>query len=53
MDEQEIAKSSGLGYNPATKAIFITPEQGEKVRSSQFKEEYALGDTVKKLQPRL
>lgn len=53
MSEQEIAKSSGLGYNPATQAKVVTPEQGEKVRSSKYKEEYALGDTVKNLQARL
>jgi len=53
MSAEEISKSSGLGYNPAVEARYVTPADGEKVRSKKFKEEYALGDTVEKLQARL
>lgn len=53
VDEKETARSSGLGYNPAVEARYIRPEDGEKVRSKKFREEYALGDTVEKLSARL
>lgn len=53
VEADAIAKSSGLGYNPATEARYVTPEQGEMVRSKKFRHEYALGDTVQKLQSRL
>jgi sterol carrier protein 2 len=53
VSDEEIAKSSGLGYNPATIARPIKPADGEKVRSKQAKSEMALGDTREKLQSRL
>lgn len=53
LSESDINKSSGVGYNPATEARYVTPEDGEKVRSKRFREEYAMGDTVQKLQSRL
>lgn len=53
LSEADIAKSSGVGYNPAVEARFVTPADGEKVRSKHFKDEYAMGDTVQKLQSRL
>ena len=50
---EEIAESSGLGYNPAVEAKDVSIAGAEKVRSKQFKEQYALGDVVEKLQARL
>lgn len=51
--DQEIAKMSGLGYNPAVEARDITREEAEQVRSRKHKCEYALGETKDKLQARL
>ena len=51
--DSEIAKVSGLGYNPAVIAKPIRPEDGERVRSKSSKSEIALGDTAVKLQSRL
>lgn len=53
ISDAEIAKVSGLGYNPATVAKPIRPEDGERVRSKQWRSETALGDTPAKLQSRL
>ncbi len=51
--DAEIAKVSGLGYNPAVEARGVTKEQAEKVRSKTGKCDYALGETAEKLQARL
>ena len=53
VSDAEVAKLSGLGYNPATQAKFITVEQAEKVRSKRNANDYAMGDTKEKLQARL
>jgi len=53
VSDAEIAKSSGLGYNPAVEARQITSEAAEKIRSKNFKSEIALGDTPERLQARL
>lgn len=45
----EIAKASGLGYNPATEARKITLDEAEKVRSKTARCDYALGETAEKL----
>lgn len=51
--DEDIAKSSGVGYNPAVEARYVKPEDGEKVRSKKSREDYAMGDTVEKLSARL
>ncbi|KAL8243723.1 hypothetical protein R6Q59_009981 [Mikania micrantha] len=53
VSDEEINKASGLGYKPAVEARFIRPEDSEKVRSKTHKHDYALGDTVQKLNARL
>jgi len=53
VSDAEIAKVSGVGYNPAVEARYVTPAQAEQVRSKKNREDYALGDTVEKLQARL
>jgi sterol carrier protein 2 len=53
VSDAEIKKLSSVGYNPATEARFLRPEDGEKVRSNKNRNEYALGDTREKLQARL
>lgn len=49
----QIAKVSGVGYNPAVEARGVTREDADKVRSTQAKCDYALGETADKLQARL
>lgn len=53
VSDAQIEKSSGLGYNPAVEARFIKPELADKVRSKKARHDYALGDTVQKLNARL
>jgi len=53
VSNEEIQKVSGLGYNPAVEARFVTKEQGETVRSKKTSSEYAMGDTVEKIAARL
>lgn len=49
--DDEIAKLCGLGYNPATDARWVTTAQAQQVRSKKAPCEYALADTMKKLEP--
>jgi len=44
---------SGVGYNPAVEARFVTSSDAAKVRSKKNKVDYALGDTEKLLAARL
>ncbi len=53
VSDAEVSKVSGLSYNPAVEARYITPADGEKVRSKKNRQDYALGDTIEKLQSRL
>jgi sterol carrier protein 2 len=53
MNDEEIKKASQFSYNPAVEARYVTKEEGEKVRSKTVRNEYALGDTLKKIQSRL
>jgi sterol carrier protein 2 len=53
MSDEEIKKSSQFAYNPAVEARFVTKEEGEKVRSKKNRNEYAMGDTLEKIQSRL
>lgn len=53
MSDDEVRRSSGLEYNPATEARYVTKADGDKVRSKTARCDYALGDTLEKLQSRL
>jgi len=53
VSDAEVAKMSGVGYNPATEARYVTESDADKVRSKSTRNEYALGDTPKLLQARL
>lgn len=53
LSDEEVKKSSQFAYNPAVEARYVTEEEGEKVRSKKHRNEYALGDTLEKLQSRL
>ncbi|KAK4942096.1 hypothetical protein LTR10_018132 [Elasticomyces elasticus] len=53
LSDAEIAKLSGLGYNPAVEAKGVTRELADKVRSKDRRSDYALGETADKLQARL
>ena len=44
VSNDEVAKLTGLGYNPATQAKGFTKAQAEKVRSNKFRSDWALGD---------
>jgi sterol carrier protein 2 len=49
---EEVAKVTGLGYNPAVQAKGFTREQFEKVRSKTSKSTFALSDTLDKVEAR-
>ncbi|KAJ5212831.1 uncharacterized protein N7498_004477 [Penicillium cinerascens] len=51
--EKEISAMSGLGYNPAIEARFITPEQAHSVRSKIASSDYALDNTANLIASRL
>lgn len=53
MSDAEVVQVSGVGYNPATQAKYVTTEDGAKVRSKRHGNEYAMGDLEQKLQARL
>nr|POF17499.1 non-specific lipid-transfer protein [Quercus suber] len=53
MSNEEVVRSTAWSYNPAVEARFVTKEDGDKVRSRRNREDYALGDTVEKIQSRL
>jgi len=53
MSDEEVKKASQFSYNPAVEARYVTKEDGEKVRSKTVASEYALGDTLEKIQSRL
>ncbi|KAK5044947.1 hypothetical protein LTR84_010319 [Exophiala bonariae] len=53
VSDAEIAKSSGLGYNPAVECRQITSDVADKIRSKEARSDYALGDTPERLQARL
>lgn len=50
--DEEIAKITGLGYNPATVAKGFTKEQVDAVRSKKARSEWALQDTEQKVEAR-
>ncbi len=51
--DREIADLCGLGYNPAVDARWVTPAQAKQVRSKMAPCEYALDDTMNKLESKL
>lgn len=51
--DEEVGRLSGLGYNPAVEARFITPEDGKKVQSRQKSNDYVVHDTHKLLRSRI
>ena len=53
LSDQEILKASNWKYNPATEARYITKQDAEKVRSKNFRQDYALSDTEEKILARL
>lgn len=53
MSDEEVKKASQFDYNPAVEARYVTKEDGDKVRSKTVRNEYALGDTLEKIQSRL
>jgi sterol carrier protein 2 len=53
MSDEDVKKASQFDYNPAVEARYVTKEDGEKVRSKVVRNEYALGDTLEKIQSRL
>ena len=52
VEDAEIAKMTGLGYNPAVEARGFTLAKADSVRSKVQKSEWALADTLKKVQAR-
>jgi sterol carrier protein 2 len=53
LSDAEIIKQSGVGYNPATEAKYVTAAQGDQVRSKVARNEYALGQTIQQIEARL
>ena len=53
ISDAEIAKVSGVGYNPAVQAKYVTAADAAKVRSRKTSNQYALGDTEQRMQARL
>ena len=52
LSSEEIAKKTGLGYNPAVEAKGFTREQVDRVRSRECRSEWALADTDRKVEAR-
>jgi sterol carrier protein 2 len=52
MSDAEVAKATGLGYNPATQAKGFTKQQVDSVRSKKARSEWALQDIEQKVEAR-
>lgn len=52
LSDEEIAKISGVGYNPAVEAKGFTKEMVDKVRSKKARSEWAIQDTEQKVEAR-
>lgn len=52
LDDAEVGRRNGLGYNPATEAKGFTAEQARKARSQTKASEWALQDTLEKVEAR-
>jgi sterol carrier protein 2 len=46
VSEATIGKLSGMGYNPAVEARYISRDQADSVRSKKARCDYALDNTV-------
>lgn len=53
MSDQEVVRTSAFDYNPAVQAKTPSPADIDKVRSKTARCDYALGDSLKKLEARL
>lgn len=53
VSDDEVKRISGMGYNPAVEARYITPRDGERVRSKTKRHDYVLEETVGKLKARM
>lgn len=53
VSDAEVKNSSQFDYNPAVEARYVTKADGDKVRSKSVRNEYALGDTLQKIESRL
>jgi sterol carrier protein 2 len=53
LSDEEIVKASAFDYNPAVKAKTPSQADVDKVRSRVARSDYALGDSLKKLEARL
>lgn len=53
MSDEEVKQVSGIGYNPAVEAHYITAGDGDRVRSKTKRHEYPLRDTARKLAARI
>ena len=49
---ESVAEATGLAYNPAVEAKGFTVEQFERVRSKKYPSQWALSDTLEKVQAR-
>jgi sterol carrier protein 2 len=52
LDDGTVGQKNGLGYNPATEAKGFTVEQARKARSQSKTSEWALQDTLEKVEAR-
>lgn len=52
VDDGEVGKRNGLGYNPAVVAKGFTKQQADAVRSKKFRSDWALQDTEQKVEAR-
>ncbi|KAH8730042.1 thiolase-like protein [Phaeosphaeriaceae sp. PMI808] len=52
LTDEQVAKKTGLGYNPATQAKGFTKEQVDSVRSKTARSEWALQDIQQKVESR-
>lgn len=52
MSAADIARHSGVGYNPAVEARYVTPDQADFVRSKKVRYHYTSGDTIDLIEER-
>ncbi|KXT17516.1 hypothetical protein AC579_3200 [Pseudocercospora musae] len=52
VSDEEVAKKTRFGYNPATEARGFTKKQADEVRSKKARSEWALQDVEKKVESR-
>ncbi|GAM83613.1 hypothetical protein ANO11243_016010 [Dothideomycetidae sp. 11243] len=52
IEDKEVGKKNGLGYNPATEARGFTRDQAKMVRSRKGTSDWALQDTLDKVEAR-